>query len=78
MELVRHAGSDDNVAERLWSRRGVPAAALSQRLRSLTVADVPDELRPDFQRFYGSNHSANRRVFDVLEADDTRTFTQPV
>jgi hypothetical protein len=77
IKLVGDAVSDDDVAERLWSHRSVPAAALSRRLRRLTVADVPDELRPDFQRFYGSNHPANRRVFEVLEADDAQAFTQP-
>lgn len=76
VELVRDASSDDDVAERLWSYRSVPATALSRRLRSLTVADVPDELRTDFHRFYGSGHPADRRVFDVLEADDAQAFTR--
>ena len=76
IELVREAASDDEVAQRLWSRRSVSAAALSQRLRSLTVADIPTELRADFHRFYGSEHLADRRVFDVLEADDAQAFTK--
>ena len=76
IDLVRNAASDDNVAQRLWSRREVQVAALSRRLRSITVADVPDELRADFQRFYGSDHPSDRCVFDVLEADDAQTFTR--
>ena len=76
IELVHGASSDDDVAQRLWSQRQVPTAALSRRLRSLTVADVPHDLRPDFQRFYGSDHPADRCVFDILEADDAQSFTQ--
>ena len=70
--LVAVASSDDEVARQLWANRSVPAAALSRRLRKLTVADVPDELRPEFERFYGSDHPSDRRVFDILEADDAR------
>jgi len=76
IDIVRGASTDDDIAERLWSHRSVPAAALSRRLGSLTVADVPDELRADFQRFYGSDYPADRRVFDILEADDARAFTK--
>ena len=74
IDIVRDASTDDDIAQRLWSHSSVPTAALSRRLGSLTVADVPDELRADFQRFYGSDHPADRRVFDVLEADDARAF----
>lgn len=74
--LAHDAASDEEVASALWSRRSVLAPALSRRLQSLTVADVPDDLRRDFQRFYGSHHSPARRVFDILEADDAQAFTQ--
>ena len=47
---------------------------LSVRLRRFTVSDVPAELRPEFQRRYGKEHPAGRLVFDVLDADDARTF----
>jgi hypothetical protein len=40
------------------------------------VADVPDDLRPEFERFYGSDHRPDRLVFDILEADDARAFTE--
>ena len=74
VDIVRNASSDDDVAQRMWSLRAVPAAALSRRLRSLTAADVPDDLRPEFERFYGSEHPSDRLVFDILEADDARAF----
>src|SRR5690349_18362597 len=70
VNIVREASVDDDVAQRLWSLRAVPAAALSRRWRSLTVADVPDDLRAEFERFYGSNDPSDRLVFDILEADD--------
>jgi hypothetical protein len=74
VEMVRGASSDDDVAQRLWSHGGVPVAALSRRLRGLRVADVPDDLRADFQRFYGCQHPPDRCLFDILEADDARMF----
>lgn len=74
MEFVRDAKTDDDVAERLWVAASVPPAALSARLQQVTVADVPPEVRPDFERFYGTDLSADRCVFDVLEADDAQTF----
>jgi hypothetical protein len=76
IELVRDASSDDELASALWSRRSVRATALNRRLHSLTVADVPDELRADFQRFYGSHYPPDRCVFDILEADDAQTFSR--
>jgi len=74
VEVVRDARTDEDVAEHLWPLASVPPDALSQRLRRVTVADVPPELRPDFQRFYGADHTADRLVFDVLDADDARAF----
>src|ERR1043165_2924306 len=76
IEMVREASTEEDVARRLWSVRDVPAEALSRRLRSLTVSDVPEELRADFQRLYGSTHPADRRVFDILEADDVQALTR--
>jgi len=35
---------------------------------------VPDDLRPEFERFYGANLPADRLVFDVLEANDAEAF----
>ena len=74
VEVVGHARTDDDVAERLWSAAVMPAEALSGRLRRVTVADVPAELRPEFQRRYGVEHPGDRLVFDVLDADDAQAF----
>jgi hypothetical protein len=74
VEIVRNASTDDDVAERLWPTAAMPPNALSARLRRVCVSDVPDELRPEFQRRYGSDHPADRLVFDVLDANDARSF----
>jgi Domain of unknown function (DUF5069) len=74
VQVVRDARTDDDVADRLWATAAMPPQALSARLRRVTVSDVPAELRADFQRFYGREHSADRLVFDVLDADDARAF----
>jgi hypothetical protein len=74
LQVIRDARTDDDVAERLWPTAAMPPEALSERLRRVTVADVPADLLPDFQRFYGTQHSSDRLVFDVLDADDARAF----
>jgi len=77
VELVRTASNDEEVAESLWSLRAVPALALSQRLRSISVADVPEDLQADVRRFYGTDHPSERLMFDLIEADDARAFPTP-
>ena len=74
VELVRDASTAEDVAQWLWSCSNVATTALSRRLQSLTVADVPAEVRAEFQRFYGGDHPPDRYVFDILEADDARAF----
>ena len=74
LEVVQEARTDDDVARRLWPANPPPLAELNLRLRRITVAEVPPELQPDFQRFYGADLPPDRRVFDILEADDTRCF----
>jgi len=49
---------------------------LGARLARVTVADVPGDLRPDFQRLYGKSLPPDRLVFDVLEADVARAFAE--
>lgn len=75
VECVRAATDDDAVAAQVCGRRSpVENRALNMRLRRLTVADVPDDLRPSFERFYGADLARDRRVFDILEEDDARAF----
>ena len=74
VDLVRSAGTDDDVAERLWPSATMRLEALGAGLRRITVARVPPELRPDFERFYGADIPADRRLFDILEEDDARAF----
>ena len=76
VELVRDASTDDEVAERLWPAAIKPPEALSRRLLLATVSDVPVEVRPQFQSFYGADHPGDRLVFDILDADDARAFQQ--
>jgi hypothetical protein len=74
VEVVRDARTDDDVAERLWPAAAIPPQVLSRRLQRVTVANVPPELRVEFQRLYGREHAADRLVFDIIEADDARAF----
>ena len=75
VDLIRDARTDEEVAEQLWPAASGSPDALSRRLRRITVADVPLEVRPDFQRLYGEQ-APDRLVFDVIDADDARTFAQ--
>jgi hypothetical protein len=74
VELVGQATTDDEVASRLWPAAISSLEKLNDRLRRVTVANVPAEVLADFQRFYGTEHSPERLVFDILEADDARIF----
>ena len=72
---VAQATDDNEVGSRFLNAR--PAAehrALNIRLRRVTVADVPADLRPSFERFYGADLPPDKRVFDILEEDDARAF----
>lgn len=73
--IVAQAEDDDGVLEKL---PGVPGqtdhSKLSSFLKGLTVADVPDDLRAEFQAFYGKNLPPDHLVLDVLEEDDARSF----
>jgi hypothetical protein len=75
VQCVEAATTDDDVAARFCRRR--PEAEnrlLNARLKRATVADVPADLRPSFEKFYGTDLPSTRRVFDVLEEDDRRAF----
>jgi hypothetical protein len=73
VEIVGNAQSDDEVCEQL---DGGDHSQLSRILQRLTVADVPDDIRSEFEAVYGSDLPRNRRVVDLLEEDDARMFPQ--
>lgn len=73
--MVALAKDDNEVLAALPAGPGqTDHAKLSRFLKGLTVADVPADLKAEFERFYGRNLPAGRRVLDVLEQDDARSF----
>jgi hypothetical protein len=74
VEIVRDAGTDEDVATVLGRRVAVARRAVGVRLCRVTVADVPADLKESFQQFYGADLPSDRLVFDILEADDRRMF----
>src|SRR4029077_12564767 len=55
VDMVRDSRADEDVAERLWPAATVSPETLSARLQRVTVANVPADLRPEFQRLYGAD-----------------------
>jgi hypothetical protein len=78
VEIVRDAGSDEDVATALGRRVAVARRAVGARLGRVTVADVPADLKATFLEFYGSDLPSERLVFDVLEADDRDMFPDQI
>ncbi len=79
IEIVGESSNDPDVARRLrLDERRARCAQLNARLKAITVADVPPDLRADFERAYGPDLSPERVVFDLLEADDSATFGERV
>ena len=74
VDIVLDATGDTDVAEQLWPRTKSSVRLLDKRLRSITVADVPAELLPEFHRLYGEDLPPNRLFFDILDADDANKF----
>lgn len=75
VEGVEAATSDEEVAARFCGRRTkAEDRMLNLRLKGATVANVPPDLRPSFEKFYGADLPDDKRVFDVLEEDDARAF----
>ena len=78
VEAVRDATTDEEVAARFCGKKSrAEDRMLNLRLKGATVADVPPDLRPSFESFYGVDLPADKRVFDVLEEDDRRAFGAP-
>src|SRR4051812_34912276 len=75
VEAVSKAADEEEIVTPFTEMRSrAENRMLNLRLRRVTVADVPDDLRPSFERFYGDDQPRDRRVFDILEEDDQRTF----
>jgi hypothetical protein len=74
VEIVCPATTDEGIADHLWPAATRSTQALSARLRRLTVADVPSDLRLQFERLYDADLPADRYVFDIFDADDARAF----
>jgi hypothetical protein len=73
--MVAQANDDNEVLAKLPGSPGqADHSKLSSYLKGLTVADVPDAFKVEFERFYGKNLPAGRLVLDVLEEDDARSF----
>jgi uncharacterized protein DUF5069 len=72
---VSDATNDEEIATRLLARRSrAEHRLLGLRLRRVTVGDVPADLRPQFEKFYGADIPATKRLFELLEEDDARSF----
>ena len=72
---VRAAANEEEMAAQLLAGRDrAEIRMLALRLRRVTVANVPPDLRATFERFYGADVPPDKRVFDLLEEDDARSF----
>ena len=75
VELVRTADDEKKLEARLGQRKTEKEnRAVNLRLPRVTAAEVPADLRADFERFYGSDVPPGKRIFDILEEDDRRAF----
>ncbi len=75
VRIVAQANDDNEVLVKLpRSSSQTDHSKLSSFLKGLTVADVPADLKAEFEGFYGKNLLAGRLVLDVLEEDDARSF----
>lgn len=75
VEAVRTAATDEEVAARFCGKRTkAEDRMLNLKMKGATVADVPADLRPSFEQFYGADLPPDRRIFDVLEEDDRCAF----
>jgi hypothetical protein len=75
VECVGSAANDEEVATRLCSARSsAEHRVIGIGLRRATVADVPADLRPSFEKFYGADLPPGKRIFDILDEDDAKAF----
>ena len=75
VELVRSAEDEKEIGVQLAQRKTEKENRMvNLRLRRVTAAEVPPDLRADFDRFYGGDIPPGKRIFDLLEEDDARAF----
>jgi len=76
--IVAEAKDD---AEVLGKLPVVPGQAdhsrVSRFLETITVSDVPADMRAQFEEYYGKDQPATRSVLDVIAEDDARSFPRP-
>ena len=70
VKLVAESEADEDIANALLKKDDY--SALSARLRRLTVAEIPADMRPDFEGYYGASLPRDMKFFDVLDADDAK------
>lgn len=76
VDVVARANDDSDVAQQLeLTKRQRVVAKLNHQVGALRVADVPADLRKEFDAFYG-DQPAERNVLDVLEENDRRSFAE--
>lgn len=76
-EAVAAASSDEDVAA--WLRQHADPARFAKAnaiLPNLTDADVTDDLRETFDGFYAGRPPELKNLFDILDWDDRRNFSQ--
>jgi hypothetical protein len=73
VKLVKESETDEDIANALLKS---DYSALSARLRRVTVAEIPAEMRADFEGYYGTSLPRDMKFFDVLDADDAKLKTK--
>lgn len=73
VKLVKESETDEEVANALLKKGDY--SVLSARLRRVTVAEIPEEMRADFEGYYGTTLPRDMKFFDVLDADDAKLQT---
>ena len=74
VKLVSESKADEDIANALLKKDDY--SALSARLRRVTVAEIPAEMRADFEGYYGTSLPRDMKFFDVLDADDAKLQTK--
>ena len=73
VKLVKESEAEEDIANALLKG---DYSALSARLRRVTVAQIPEEMRADFEGYYGTSLPRDMKFFDVLDADDAKLQTK--